>query len=618
MRTQWLKSVLIGLAWISSAQATSPLWTFSAPNPSQVTVSNAKNATVQYTVTNQSSKPKNLVLEAVTGISASSCYLPKKGSQCTVTLTINGSQLPDDWVSSGPVMCSDNGFLQCYQPTAPNILNVVRLKAGLQLSQNGLPVSSLSFQSGDSGTLTITNTGTVALTGLTINLPFGWQSYFTNNCPSELAAGESCTITYSIPTPSKVGNGNTLTIQATNSTNTINTAVSIQMSGGLKCWGINDYGQVGSTTNSGTNNPNNSPLDVQTLNTGVTSVSGGFGYHTCALLTTGAVKCWGNNQYGQLGSTTNSGTLNPNNSPLDVQTLSSGVVAIATGFYHSCALLDTGAVKCWGSNRYGQLGSTTNSGTNNPNNSPLDVQTLSSGVVAITAGMRHTCALLDTGAMKCWGENGYGQLGSTTNSGNFNPNNTPLDVQTLSSGVKAITAGMYQTCALMTTGAVKCWGFNQYGQLGSTTNSGTANPNNSPLDVQTLSSGVAVIKAGREHVCAVLDTGAVKCWGFNYYGQLGSTTNSGTYNPNNSPLATQTLSSGVVTITGGQNHSCALLSTGAVKCWGLNRWGQLGSTTNSGTMNANNSPLDVQTLGAGTTAGIPVINTGNISCAIVN
>ena len=129
-----------------------------------------------------------------------------------------------------------------------------------------------------------------------------------------------------------------------------------------------------------------------------------------------------------------------------------------TGLYHTCALLSTGAVKCWGYNQYGQLGD--NSQTNRL--TPVAVSGLSSGVTAISAGFHHTCALLSTGAVKCWGYNAYGQLGDNSQTQRL----TPVDVSGLSSGVTAISAGYLHSCAFLSTGAVKCWGGNNFGQLG--------------------------------------------------------------------------------------------------------------------------------------------------------
>jgi len=186
------------------------------------------------------------------------------------------------------------------------------------------------------------------------------------------------------------------------------------------------------------------------------------------------------------------------------------VAAISVGGYHTCALTTAGAVKCWGYNAYGQLGD--NSTANR--STPVDVVGFGSGA-AISAGRVHTCALTTAGAVKCWGDNGFGQLGnnSATN------RSTPVDVVGLGSGVTAISAGYQHTCALTTVGAVKCWGYNAYGQLG---DNSTTQPS-TPVDVVDLGSGVAAISAGESHTCALTTTGAVKCWGRNVYGSLATT-----------------------------------------------------------------------------------------------
>ena len=156
----------------------------------------------------------------------------------------------------------------------------------------------------------------------------------------------------------------------------------------------------------------------------------------------------------------------------------------SAGLFHTCALTTAGAVKCWRSNVNGQLGdnSTTQSLT------PVNVVGLGSGVAVFSAGVHHTCALTTAGAVKCWGANGNGQLGDNSTANR----STPVDVVGLGSGVAAISEGGVHTCALTTTGAVKCWGYNGNGQLGdnSTTDRLT------PVDVVGLGSGVAAISAG--------------------------------------------------------------------------------------------------------------------------
>jgi alpha-tubulin suppressor-like RCC1 family protein len=334
--------------------------------------------------------------------------------------------------------------------------------------------------------------------------------------------------------------------------------------GVVKCWGQNSNGQLGD----GTTTQRNSPVTVLGLTTDVTVVETGY-FHACVLLSSGAIKCWGQNTYGQLGD----GTTTNSTTPVNVSTLSSGVRAISAGLLFNCALLNTGAVKCWGQNTYNQLGD----GSTTQRNSPVDVSGLNSGVAAIESGYYHACALLNSGAVKCWGQNIYGQLGD----GSLIQRNSPVDVSGLNSGVIAISAGYYHTCALLSTGAVKCWGYNTYGELGD----GTTTNSSNPVNVSTLSSGVSAISAGGYQTCALLSTGAVKCWGQNTYGQLGD----GSTTQRNSPVDVLGLTSGVTTISAGYIHSCAVLSTGVIKCWGANSSGQLGD----GTITTRNSPVDV-------------------------
>src|SRR3990170_2637750 len=220
------------------------------------------------------------------------------------------------------------------------------------------------------------------------------------------------------------------------------------------------------------------------------------GMHTCALTTGGGVKCWGANGFGQLGD----GTTTYRTTPVDVAGLSSGVAAVTAGDWHTCALTTVGGVKCWGANGFGQLGDGRTA--NRP--TPVDVTGLSRGAAAVTAGGAHTCALTTGGGVKCWGANGFGRLGDGTTT----DRTTPVDVTGLSSGVAAVTAGDWHTCALTTVGGAKCWGANGFFQLGD----GTRTDRTTPVDVAGLPSGVAAVAAGGSHTCAVTTGGGVKCW----------------------------------------------------------------------------------------------------------
>ena len=340
--------------------------------------------------------------------------------------------------------------------------------------------------------------------------------------------------------------------------------------GSVTCWGDNSSAQLGNGTMQ--NQP--LPVELNELSSGIQAISAGHG-HTCALTTEGSVTCWGNNSSGQLGN----GTTRDRYTPVGVGGLSSGVQAIVSrGAEHTCALTVAGGVMCWGNNESGQLGD----GTTTNRYTPADVVGLNSGVQAISAGTTHTCALTLTGEVVCWGGNEYGQLGDGITTNHL----TPVKVGGLSSDVQAISAGYAHTCALTAAGGVKCWGANPAGQLGD----GTPISRYTPGDVNGLSSGVQAISSGGGHVCALTTTGGVKCWGHNYDGELGDGTKTERY----TPVDVSGLSSGVQAISGGMYYTCALTMAGATMCWGNNDYGQLGD----GTTTNRYTPVEVSGLGS--------------------
>jgi alpha-tubulin suppressor-like RCC1 family protein len=282
--------------------------------------------------------------------------------------------------------------------------------------------------------------------------------------------------------------------------------------GGVKCWGYNYWGQLGNgtTTDSGT------PVDVYGLTGNVITMAPGA-RHTCALTAGGGVKCWGDNEFGQLGN----GTKTNNSIPVDVSGLASGVTAITAFNNHTCALTANGEVKCWGSNEYGQLGN----GTNTDSSTPVDVRGLTGDVIAIAAGWHHTCALIASGGVQCWGSNDYGGLGDGTKT--FS--SIPVDVSGLTGDVIAIAVGGWHSCALAAGGGVKCWGNNFWGQLGDSTNTDIS----IPVDAIGLASAVTAIALGGEHTCAITASGGLQCWGSNGDGQLGNGTNTDSTTPVN-------------------------------------------------------------------------------------
>ena len=263
--------------------------------------------------------------------------------------------------------------------------------------------------------------------------------------------------------------------------------------------------------------------------------------------------------------------------PSAAQTSAPRITAIATGGEHTCALTSGGGVTCWGDNTYGQLGD----GTTANSTTPVAVAGLSSGVNAIAAGAYHTCALTSGGGVMCWGWNAYGQLGDGTTANST----TPVAVAGLSSGVIAIAAGGGHTCALTSSGGATCWGWNASGELGD----GTTTDRLTPVAVVGLSSGVTAIATGAYHTCALTRDGGATCWGWNASGELGDGTTANSF----TPVAVVGLSSGVSAIAASYAHTCALTSGGGVMCWGWNAYGQLGD----GTTNDSSVPVDVVGLG---------------------
>ncbi len=251
-------------------------------------------------------------------------------------------------------------------------------------------------------------------------------------------------------------------------------------------------------------------------------LSGG-GEATCVVRPTGQLVCWGANAFAELGA----GVRAPYLEPVEAAGFGSGVLGVSTGGAHTCAITSGGGVQCWGSNGYGQLGD----GTTLDSVVPVEVIGLGAGVAAISVGGEHTCALTGAGGVRCWGLNANGQLGDGTRIDRA----TPVEVTGLSAGVAALSAGVRHTCAVTTSGALKCWGDNFAGQLGdgmipideqSFIEEGQGpdladGSRVSPTDVVGLGSGVAAVSAGYHHTCAVTTAGGVKCWGDSQWGALG-------------------------------------------------------------------------------------------------
>jgi alpha-tubulin suppressor-like RCC1 family protein len=357
--------------------------------------------------------------------------------------------------------------------------------------------------------------------------------------------------------------------------------------GGVKCWGTNEQGQLGD----GTTARRTTAVDVSGLSSGVQSIAAG-GYHTCAVMTGGGVKCWGFNNLGQLGD----GTTTDRSVPTDVQGLLTGVSSIGGGGYHTCAVTMAGGLKCWGNNGDGQLGrGIVTPGGTAP--TPADVVGLTSGVLKVVGGGYHTCAVTTGGGLKCWGQNG-GQIGDGTTT----RRTTPVDVSGLSAGVTSVAATFTHTCAVTSSGGVKCWGTGAFAQVG---DGSYAVPRLTPTDVVGLDAGVSTVSGGNAGLCAVTAAGGVACWGSTSVGGLRMT-----------PEPMTTLTAGVVSSALGASHSCVLTSLGGVKCWGNNGTEQIGDATSD----REPLPLTVRlgtstaSLGAGNYYTCAVSSSGGARC----
>jgi alpha-tubulin suppressor-like RCC1 family protein len=271
------------------------------------------------------------------------------------------------------------------------------------------------------------------------------------------------------------------------------------VSNSVWCWGAGYSGQLANGGRSSL-----IPVSATGLPPEIRGISAG-GNSTCVLAGDGNLWCWGNNDNGQLGD----GTDENRESPVQVQGLNGRVTSFSVGVDYACAVVNNG-VFCWGNNNYRQLGD----GTDEDRLTPVAVSGLGSGIASVIAGEKHSCAITTSGAVKCWGYNLNGQLGDGTNDERL----APVDVIGLSNKVAAMGIGIDFTCALTETGGVKCWGSDS--KIGNDTIS--YGESYSPVDVLGLTNNAVAIAVGRFHACAVLTDGSAKCWGTNWNGQLGN------------------------------------------------------------------------------------------------
>ncbi len=356
------------------------------------------------------------------------------------------------------------------------------------------------------------------------------------------------------------GPGGSSTTTTTTTTTTPPTVVSSALNfdhscallstGSIRCYGENDRGQLGN----GTTTRSLTAVDVQSAAT-FSSIGEAQGKWSCALTATGTAQCWGYNAYGQLGD----GTTTDRSTPVAVNGLG-GVTEIATGNTHACALLADATLRCWGDSYFGELGAGNVVGTQL---SPIPVVGLTD-VTGVEVGNLRTCATVESGALHCWGSNTNGGLGDGTTV----QRNTPVQVLGVQNAVDVELGSGGHTCVVELGGTVKCWGSNNFGAIGL----GSAPNSLTPVVVEPLA-GAIDVAAGYAHTCGLFGDGTVSCIGMNTDGQLGDGTTT-----SRRTFATVPGLTGVLRIDASSYNTCADTATERF-CWGRNGSGQVGDTT---------------------------------------
>ena len=361
------------------------------------------------------------------------------------------------------------------------------------------------------------------------------------------------------------------------------TCIATQM-GKVHCWGANQYGQLGQG-NTIAIGDNELPKIVGPVDLGADAKAVVAGEnHTCALTAANTVRCWGRSDVGQLGQgSVNS--LGDNEKPSVAGDVDVGgkVTQLAAGRDHTCALMETGAVRCWGGGLYGQTGhsNTVTIGDNELASAGGDLKVDPMlKATAIAAGEYFSCALLENGKVRCWGYGGNGSLGYG-NVNNIGDNEFPSTAGPIDLGADAvaIAAGRRHACAVTVNKTVRCWGLNANGQLGYG-HVNTIGDNELPKvsgDVNINNDKAVALALGYAHSCVLVEGDKVRCWGLGTTGVVGQG-NTLTIGDNEQPGSIAAIDVGApLTILGSNNnHACARTNAGGVRCWGTNTNGQLG------------------------------------------
>ena len=411
---------------------------------------------------------------------------------------------------------------------------------------------------------------------------------------------------YSTPTPVRVEGISDATAVTASTAYTC----ALHRAGTISCWGNNSYGQLGSGQTSEELKESAVPVQVADITDAIAIASSQL--HSCALHRAGTISCWGENWGGQLGSGQTGEELEESAVPVQVADITDAI-AIATGKRHSCALREDGTIACWGmDNEFGLFGETESEFQETDFPVPIQVTDITDAM-AIATGEEHSCALHQNGEISCWGYNLWGRLGNGQSGAE--ESDTPVEVAGISNA-KNIAAGLLDTCVLLESGSISCWG--NYRRLGITQRSasieiveidGISNAidiaagwfhscalhetgtiscwgADDPVEVEGITDAVAVA-TGSGHSCALHENGTISCWGSNDYKQLGNGTGGEIGDESFVPVKVDGINDAIA-VSAGSVHSCALHENGTISCWGFNGWGQLGNGTNE------NSSVPVQ------------------------
>ena len=337
--------------------------------------------------------------------------------------------------------------------------------------------------------------------------------------------------------------------------------------GQVECWGLNAFGRLGD----GTLINRDAPSKVQFADdVRIVALSQGLSDHVCGIAEDGAVLCWGVNVYGQLGKL----ELYRHEEPVPVQGLPDKAVSVATSEHSTCAVLADASVWCWGNNTNFTLGQATDRvpGVNKPGSMfPIKVPGLGA-VKALASGGNHYCALEDGNVMKCWGDNKYGQLGIGTDTQVVGPR----DVRNLPGVVTQMALGQSHTCVLLDVGSVWCWGANQHDQVGTQSEiiPGEVPFFTGPSAEVALGAQAVAITAGRYFVCATLADGLLSCWG-KIRGE-DDETNVVTKDVDYSRPVVIEGANNIARADAGSRHVCYIDRESKVSCFGMDDFGQVG------------------------------------------